>query len=109
MSYTTKVTLSNILSAAGAGRRATAVVIVDENDRGLLITRRTIRAPIVVHVETGNVQTIVRGDWVVRGGLRRRERERGMERSCGFLEGLYSTSRSDFPREAVFEGIDGDQ
>jgi len=43
--------LSSIPLAAGATVRATTMMVVDENDGGLLITRRTIRTLIIVHAE----------------------------------------------------------
>jgi hypothetical protein len=43
MSRTTGVTSNSIPFATGAAGRATAIMVVDEDGRGLLIRRRTIR------------------------------------------------------------------
>jgi len=50
-SYITNATSGNILCAAGAAVRSTAFMVVDEDGRRLLITRRTIRTLTTVHVE----------------------------------------------------------
>ena len=62
---TTNTTLSSAPVPADAASRATAVVVVDENDRRLLIRQGTIRTPIAAQAEkTRRVQTIVREDIV---------------------------------------------
>lgn len=48
--HTTSATSSNRPFATLAAVRAT-VCVVDENDRGLLITRRMIRTPGILHAE----------------------------------------------------------
>ena len=62
--------------------------MVDGNDRGLLITRRTIRTPIIVHVE--DTKRVVPFSETI--DLRERERERdggeGMERYWAISGGL---------------------
>ena len=48
-SYTTNTTSGSVPIETVAIERAT--VMVDDNERGFLITRRTIRTPIIIHVE----------------------------------------------------------
>jgi len=57
--YATNTTSSNILLAVAAA--STASVVVDEHGRGLLITGGAIRIPFIVHAETRNGRTIIRG------------------------------------------------
>ena len=49
--YTTNATSSSIPLAAATRVVATGTVIVDEDTREYLITRRTIRTPMIVHAE----------------------------------------------------------
>jgi len=107
-SYTTNATLGSIPIATVTTVRATTVMAVDGNERGLLITRRTIRTPIVAHAE--DTKRVVPFQRRLSLRERGRERERRGWRDIGrFLEGFYILSRCNFTREAVFEGLDGDQ
>ena len=49
--YMTNAMLSSIPLAAGATARAAIMMAVDKGNGGLLITRRTIRIPIIGHAE----------------------------------------------------------
>jgi len=85
--YTTNTTLDSIPRAAGAAIRATTFVVVDEDDRGLLITRRTIRTPIISHV--GDTKRVVPfSETIEFERERERDGEEGMERYWAISEGL---------------------
>ena len=108
-SCTANATPGNIPPTAGAGAFATKRAVVDEDGRGLLLTRSMIRTPIIVHAEDTK-RVVPFSETIEFEFERERKRKRRGWRDIGrFLEGFYILSLCNFTRKAAFEGFYGDQ
>ena len=70
-SHTVSGTPGSTLIAEGALGIATAPAVVDEDGRGLLLTRSTIRTPITVHAEETKHVEELGGLYTTKRGVRR--------------------------------------